>query len=220
MLRSPALIALFLIALFHVGAPLPAQAAPPPCARLEEALMRLGDPDPAECLEGKALANVHATPPKGLKLGAVRGLYVDDGGRYADIDPRHAPVDLDRPDAAGNPPAGAVFLLGTPRWKGRLRHEPGNGWTLAFLPDRRSGDATSPLRRAFATIVLDREDGTLPVVPPTTFGTECWEATATARFVDFSVVLGEGELAGVRPVAFHLSDVRDFRACAPPDSTP
>lgn len=209
-----------LTALLLIAAPLAAEAAPPPCARLEEALMRLGDPDPAECLEGKALANVHATPPKGLKLGAVRGLYVDDGGRYADIDPRRAPVDLDRPDAAGNPPAGAVFLLGTPRWKGRLRHEPNNGWTLAFLPDRRDGDTASPLRRAFATIVLDRDDGTLAVDPPAALHASCWEATATARFVDFSVVLGEGELAGVRPVAYRLSDVRDFRACAPADSSP
>lgn len=205
-----------------IVAPIAAQAAgPSSCARLEQALLRLSDPDPAECIEGKALDSVRATLPEGLTLAAVRGLYADDGGRYVEIDPRRSPVDLDRPDAEGNAFGGALLVVGKRKWRGHLRYEPNNAWHFAFVPDAQGGDDSAPLLRAFATIVLDRDDGTLPVSPPDALvAAGCWEAKATAHFVDFNMMLGDGELAGVRPMTFRLSKVREFRACATTDSTP
>lgn len=209
-------------ALLSLTAPIAAQAAgPSSCARLEQALLRLSDPDPAECIEGKSLGNVRATLPEGLTLAAARGLYVDDGGRYIEIDPRRMPVDLDRPDAEGNAFGGALLIAGKRKWQGHLRYEPNNAWHFAFVPDAPGDDASAPLLRAFSTIVLDRDDGTLPVSPPVALAAAgCWEAQATAHFVDFNVMLGDGELAGVRPMTFRLSNVRAFRACATTDSTP
>lgn len=220
MLRRRAFAIFSLLSLIAV--PVAAQATGPThCARLEQALMRLGDPDPAECLEGKALGNVRATLPKGLRLAAVRGLYVDDGGRYVEVDSRRTPVDLDRPDAEGNPFGGALLVAGKRQWRGHLRYEPNNAWHFAFVPEAQIDDASAPLQRAFATIVLDRDDGTLPVSPPASLAAAgCWEATATAHFADFSVLLGDGELAGVRPMMLRLSNVRDFRACPSSDSNP
>jgi hypothetical protein len=217
---SPA-ISLRILLLFVIACVPATAAGRTPCERLEQALMRIGDPDPAECLSGASLESVHATLPKGLRIAAVRGLYVDDGSAYRSIDPRQNAIDLDREDANGNSIAGALWLSGRLTLSGRLRYEQNNGWHWIFVPDQPLGDEATAFHRAMATIALDRDDSTPWAMPPASLaGESCWEVSATARISDVVVLMGDSELAGMQPMSVRLSKVRDFRACAPSESIP
>ena len=218
---SPLILLALLLSLLFACISTAAAADRTPCARLEQALLRTGDPDPADCIDGAALKAVAATLPKGLRIAAVRGLYVDDGSAYRGIDPRKEAVDLDRDDADGNSIAGALLLSGRLTLTGRLRYEPSNGWHWIFVPDRPLGGASTAFQRAMATIALDRDDSAALATPPASLaGERCWEVSATARISDAVVLMGDSELAGMRPMSVRLSKVRDFRNCAPSESTP
>lgn len=203
-----------------VFATLPALAAEPsPCARLAQALEGLGDAGMTTCHEGKALKQLHATLPRGLRVVAARGLSVDDDLGYRELDPRRERIDLDRADALGI--GGALLLQGHLTLRGRVRYEPNPGWELVFLPDRRSAAASAPRTPATlvqARIVLDRPDGTLALAPPADLAdATCWEAAAEVRIDDLLLLIDDSELAGARALSLRWSRVRDFRACdAPP----
>ena len=203
-----------------VFATLPALAAEPsPCARLAQALEGLGDAGMTACHEGKALKQLHATLPRGLRVVAARGLSVDDDLGYRELDPRSERIDLDRADALGI--GGALLLQGHLTLRGRVRYEPNPGWELVFLPDRRTAATSAPRTPATlvqARIVLDRPDGTLAMTPPSDLAdATCWEAAAEVRIDDLLLLIDDSELAGARALSLRWSQVRDFRACdAPP----
>jgi hypothetical protein len=211
---SPLVLLGILLSLPFVCVPNAAAAGRTSCARLEQALLRTGDPDPADCIDGAVLKAVAATLPEGLRIAAVRGLYVDDGSAYRGIDPRKEAVNLDRDDADGNSIAGALLLSGRLTLTGLLRYEPSNGWHWIFVSDQPIGGAATAFQRAMATLALDRDDGAPLATPPASLASErCWEASATARISDAVVLMGDSELAGMRPMSLRLSKVRDFRAC-------
>ncbi len=213
---SPVVLLGLLLSLLFACIPAATAAGRTPCARLEQALLRTGDPDPAECIDSAALKAVAATLPKGLRIAAARGLYVDDGNAYRSIDPRKEAVDLDRYDADGNSVAGALLLSGRLALTGRLRYEPNNDWHWIFVPDQPLGGASTAFQRAMSTIALDRDDGAPLATPPASLaGESCWEVSATARIGDAVVLMGDSELAGMRPISVRLSKVRNFRACSP-----
>lgn len=194
-------------------------AEPSPCARLAQALEGLGDAGMTACHEGKALKQLHATLPRGLRVVAARGLSVDDDLGYRELDPRRERIDLDRADALGI--GGALLLQGHLTLRGRVRYEPDAGSELVFLPDRRSAAASAPRTPATlvqARIVLDRPDGTLALAPPADLAdATCWEAAAEVRIDDLLLLIDDSELAGARALSLRWSRVRDFRACdAPP----
>jgi hypothetical protein len=213
---TPLVLLGILLSPLFASIPNAAAAGRTPCARLEQALLRTGDPDPADCVDGAALKAIAATLPKGLRIATARGLYLDDGNAYRGVDPRKEALDLDRYDADGNSIAGALLLSGRLTLTGRLRYEPSNGWYWIFVPDQPIGGATSAFQRAMATIALDRDDGAPLATPPASLaGESCWEVSATARIGDAVVLMGDSELAGMRPISVRLSKVRDFRACTP-----
>lgn len=202
-----------------VFAVFPAFAAEPsPCVRLAQALEGLGDAGTTACHDGKALKQLHATLPRGLRVVAARGLSVDDDLGYRELDPRRERIDLDRADALGID--GALLLQGHLTLRGRVHYEPTPGWELVFLPDRAKtdGPARTPAALLLDHLVLDRPDGTLAVVPPPALAdATCWEATAEARVDEALLLIDDSELAGARALSVRWTRVRDFRACdAPP----
>ncbi|MGZ5127745.1 MAG: hypothetical protein ACXWC1_33685, partial [Burkholderiales bacterium] len=93
-------------------------------------------------------------------------------------------------------------------------YEPNDGGEFSFRPHLPFKTSPKIFLRNFESIKLDRVSPPLSVrTPAQVRSADCWEATATASFRDFSVVVEDSSNAGTYALKALISKIQGFARC-------
>lgn len=172
-----------------------------------------------ECVCGKTLANLVATPPSALRVIAVCNLRTwinsDMGLVQKPIDLAVTRISLNNYDTEGNVPYGEIYFTGTMTIEGVLEYDPGPAGEYWFTPSQRVVSQSSPLLSDLLARFKFRDESPLQKLPAPRRLVKggCFAANATIEMNGLSLVIGDSDEAGAYPVTFRVIRSSGFRSC-------
>lgn len=108
-----------------------------------------------------------------------------------------------------------MFVTGRLQARGTLRYEPNDGGVWAFRPDKGALRGRGRFFKAhFGHIKLDEAQPAVAIAPPAGLAkADSWQAKATVKLSDFSVLIGDTSAAGTYAGKARITQVSGFERC-------